>query len=266
LIVLEARRLTVTYGSRRVVDDVSARFEPGGITAIVGPNGAGKTTFLRALAGFIRPSNGDVLVDGRPILGYPDRERARIVASVPQSSVPPAGVRSFDLVLQGRHPHLGRFSAEGKADREIAERAMLRTGTAELAGQLATTLSGGEWQRLVIARALTQEARIMLLDEPTAHLDIRQQLEIMELLAGLGRSGLTIVIAIHDLQLAARYAGRILVLNHGALAGEGQPIEVLASGVIEEAFGVWTKVLQNPELELPIVVPLAPRTSHPAEV
>lgn len=256
--------LGIRIGERWLIRHVSVQVRPGEVVALVGANGSGKTTLLRTLAGFLKPQAGQVLLDGRPLPSYSSRERARRLAVVPQSVLVEAAMSSEDVVLLGRHPHLGRFQVEGKHDHAIARLAMQSTHTEPFADQTASTLSGGERQRVIIARALAQEPMLLLLDEPTASLDLRQQEEVMALVRRLADSGLAVIAAIHDLRLAARYADRLVVLAKGEIIADAPAEQALTPNVLAAAFGVRACVAIDPVTGLPdiVMLPASDVTPH----
>ena len=235
--------VTVELGGRAVVDRVSASVERGEWVALIGPNGAGKTTLLRAIAGLLR-HDGRVSLLGRDAATLDRRERARLLAVVPQTPETPPWLTVAEYVLMGRTPHLGPLARESAADRDAAWHALERLQLEELAERPLGTLSGGERQRAVVARALAQEASIVLLDEPTAALDIGHQQQALELLDDLrGPDGLTLVAAMHDLTLAAQYADRVLMLSDGGIVADGPPVEVLTEAMLAEHFGAAVRVV-----------------------
>ena len=235
--------VTVELGGRTVVHDVSASVDRGEWVALIGPNGAGKTTLLRAIAGLLR-HDGRVSLLGRDAAALDRRERARLLAVVPQTPETPPWLTVAEYVLMGRTPHLGPLAREGAADRDAAWHALERLELEELAERPLGTLSGGERQRAVVARALAQEASIVLLDEPTAALDIGHQQQALELLDALrDRQGLTLVAAMHDLTLAAQYADRVLLLSRGRIVADGTPGEVLTEDALSEHYGATVRVV-----------------------
>ena len=235
--------VTVELGGRVVVDDVSASVDRGEWVALIGPNGAGKTTLLRAIAGLLR-HDGRVSLHGRDAAALDRRERARLLAVVPQTPETPPWLTVAEYVLMGRTPHLGPLARESAADRDAAWHALERLQLEELAERPLGTLSGGERQRAVVARALAQEASIVLLDEPTAALDIGHQQQALELLDALrDRQGLTLVAAMHDLTLAAQYADRVLLLSRGRIVADGTPGEVLTEDALSEHYGATVRVI-----------------------
>jgi iron complex transport system ATP-binding protein len=235
--------VTVTLGGRPVVCDVTATVAVGEWVALIGPNGAGKTTLLRAVAGLVR-HDGAVSLLGTPAVELGRRERARRLAIVPQEPETPPWLTVAEYVLLGRTPHLGSLAKEGAADREAAARALSRLDLLSFEDRTLGTLSGGERQRVVVARALAQEASIVLLDEPTAALDIGHQQQALELLDTLRASeGLTLVAAMHDLTLAAQYADRVLLLGEGRVVADGPPADVLTEEGLAEHYGASVRVV-----------------------
>ena len=241
--MIELRTLTVMLGGRPVVDRVDANVADGEWLALIGPNGAGKTTLLRAISRLV-PFDGEIELGGRSLRDLSRGELARLVAVVPQDPSTPPWMTVAEYVLLGRTPHLGPLAKEGAHDRDAAARALGRLDLLPFAGRRLGTLSGGEKQRVVVARALAQEAPIVLLDEPTAALDIGHQQQALELLDGLrAESGLTLVAAMHDLTLAAQYADRMLLLDTGRVVADGTPPEVLTEAAIAEHYGAAIDVV-----------------------
>ena len=241
--MIELRSVTVELGGRPVVDRVDSAVADGEWLALIGPNGAGKTTLRRAIARLL-PFDGEILLDGRVSTDLPRGELARLVAVVPQEPSTPPWMSVAEYVLLGRTPHLGPLAKEGARDREAAARALARLDLLAFTERRLGTLSGGEKQRVVVARALAQESPIVLLDEPTAALDIGHQQQALELLDGLREeSGLTLVAAMHDLTLAAQYADRMLLLDAGRVVADGSPAEVLTEALIAAHYGAAIDVV-----------------------
>lgn len=231
--------------------------EHGELLGVIGPNGSGKTTLVRALTKILEPMDGRILLEGKDIREMDLPELARRVAVVSQNTEVGSWMRTEEFVLLGRVPHRRRFQLlETKHDEEVAERAMALTGTSELRGRLLKELSGGERQLISIAKALCQEPKLLLLDEPTAHLDIAHQLRVLDLLRKLNREGLTVLAVFHDLNLAGEYCDRILLLKDGRRGKIGPPEEVLNSDVIGDAYGVRVVVGRNPASSKPCVFPV----------
>jgi iron complex transport system ATP-binding protein len=241
--VIALRKVTVELGGRPVVDGVDTEIASGEWLALIGPNGAGKTTLLRAIARLV-PFAGDIVLDSRPLAELSRSALGRLVAVVPQEPSTPPWMTVAEFVLLGRTPHLGPLAKEGSRDREAAARSLARLDLLPFAQRRLGTLSGGEKQRVVVARALAQEAPIVLLDEPTAALDIGHQQQALELLDGLREeSGLTLVAAMHDLTLASQYADRMLLLDGGRVAADGIPRDVLNEEAIARHYGASTRVV-----------------------
>ena len=240
---ISLERVTVTLGGRQVVREVTAEIETGDWVALIGPNGAGKTSLLRAVAGLLA-CGGSVSLEGVPLAELGRRERAQRLALVPQEPRTPPWLTVAEYVLMGRTPYLRPLASEGEADRDAAARALTRLDLDELAERALGTLSGGERQRVVVARALAQEASIVLLDEPTASLDIGHQQQALDLLDALrATEGLTLVAAMHDLTLAAQYADRVLLLDQGRVVADGAPADVLTEEALAEHYGARVRVV-----------------------
>jgi iron complex transport system ATP-binding protein len=258
--LLEAEGVTVVYGSgaaaRTALRRCNARIAAGEVLGLVGPNGSGKTTLIRAVTGAVPLREGSVRVAGRDVSALRQHELARLVAVVPQEPVLPGGFAALDCVLMGRTPHLRLLQAEGASDLEAARRAMLATGSWPLAERRVDELSGGERQRVVVARALAQETPLLLLDEPTAHLDIGHQAGVLGLMRTLCREqGKAVLAVVHDLTLAAQYCDRMVMLSQGAVVAAGDPAEVLTPALLEDVYGVPVDVFPHPSTGRPVVAP-----------
>ena len=241
MIALDA--LSVELGRTHVLDSVDAEIAAGEWVALIGPNGAGKSTLLRALAGLV-PYRGSISLAGEEVVQLGRRQVARVLAFVPQAPLLPPAMLVREYVLLGRTPHLGVFGYESRGDLDAAWRALERLDVVEFADRQLGTLSGGEAQRAVLARALAQEAPLLLLDEPTASLDLGRQQQVLELVAGLREQGeLTVLCAMHDLTLAGQYAERLLLLSRGRLVAEGAPGEIVTEELIAAHYGVEVRVL-----------------------
>jgi iron complex transport system ATP-binding protein len=242
---LSCRRLHVARDAVPVLHGIDLQVPTGSWISLVGPNGSGKTTLLYALAGLI-PSLGEVEVDGLAPRRAGRRRVARSVALMPQRPVVPEGVTARELIRLGRTPHIPRFGTESAHDHEVVERVIERLGLHELAPRIATTLSGGELQRVVLARALAQEPRVLLLDEPTSALDIGHQQQVLELVDSMRReSGLTVVAAMHDLTSAAHYGMRLVLLDAGRVVADGSPEDVLTAERVAEVYDARVEVLDR---------------------
>jgi iron complex transport system ATP-binding protein len=258
--MLRAADLSFSYdgGARPILDRVSLEVERGTIVGLLGPNGSGKTTLLRIVSGMLTPQSGTVLLDGEPVSALTRRRLARRLAVVPQETYSTFDFTVLDIVLMGRYPHLGAFELEGAADLAIARDALATTGTDMLERRAFATLSGGEKQRVVIASALAQEADLLLLDEPTASLDLGYQFEVATLLQRLNHErGTTMVVSTHDLNLAAALCSRVVLLKEGRVLTEG-PIEaVFTPANIRSAYGVEADVRFHERACHLTVVPIA---------
>lgn len=244
--LLSASGLSVALGGRPVLRDVGLAVASGEWLAVVGPNGAGKSTLLRAIAGLL-PYGGSLALRGREVRDWNGRERAREVALVRQQTDLPFAFSVREVVAMGRAPHLGWLSPLSDDDRQRVEAAIRSLHLDALAERSVTALSGGEQQRVLLAQALAQAAPLLLLDEPTAHLDVRHRLDLLDHVHSLTGEGRTVVSALHDLEWAARYADRLLVLDEGRVAAIGVPRDVLTSALLREVFGVEAEVIQEPE-------------------
>ena len=258
--VMAAEGISVRLGGNLILNSVSFEARPGEVAGLIGPNGAGKSTLLRVLAGLIRPDSGDVRIDDLPLRGLNAGQRARRVAFMPQHDATHP-FTALETVLMGRYAHLGRFELEGKRDREIALDAMALTDTAQFENRQLDRLSGGERQRVILARALAQQASVILLDEPSASLDLRHRLLIMETLrAEVAAREVAVVIALHDVSLAGRYCDRLTLLSEGRIAAEGRPTDVLTPQNLRLTFGVETEVRVDPATGCPQVWLIGPST------
>jgi iron complex transport system ATP-binding protein len=253
---LRAQELTLGYDADDIVHDLDVVIPDGRITVIVGANACGKSTLLRGLARLLRPRRGSALLDGRSVHEMRSVDVARVLGLLPQSPVAPDGITVADLVGRGRYPHQGWFRQWSAEDDAAVTAALEATGTADLAARPLAELSGGQRQRVWIAMALAQETDLLLLDEPTTYLDINHQVELLDLLTDLNRArGTTIVIVMHDLNLACRYADHVIVMKHGRIRGEGAPADVVDADVVSDVFGLRCEVVPDPVCGTPMIVP-----------
>jgi iron complex transport system ATP-binding protein len=255
---LELRELSVDLAGRRIVSEIDLHVGSGEFAALLGPNGSGKSTILKAIYRVNRPSAGRVLLDGNDLLALPARQAARRMAVVAQETAIEFALTVWEMVLLGRVPHKRRFERDGAEDHEIVAGALERVGAADLAGRSFHQLSGGEKQRVLIARAIAQGADHLILDEPTNHLDVRYQVEVLELVSSLG---VTVLAAIHDLALAALYADSVHLLAAGRLVAHGPPTSVITAEAIQAVYGADVAVVAHPDTGVP--QPLARRPSTP---
>lgn len=253
----EARGVSLAYDGRRIVDALDLSIPAGKITVIVGANASGKSTTLRGMARLLRPESGVVSLDGRDIHSMPAKEVARVVGILPQSPTAPEGITVADLVGRGRYPHQGWFRQWSAADDAAITDALGVTSCIELASRRMEELSGGQRQRVWIAMALAQDPDILLLDEPTTFLDVRHQLDVLDLLTHLNRTrNTTIVMVLHDLNLAARYGDELVVMAAGRIIGRGAPEDVITADLVMDAFGLESQIAPDPVCGTPMVVPV----------
>lgn len=269
MIKIEVQDISLGYSRKEVLKDVTFQVMPGEMVGLIGPNGCGKSTIIRALTRIISPYRGKILVDGEDIASIPRQELSCMLGVVPQMPLLPSAFTAFELVLMGRNPHLGLFQYEGHREMDIAWHAMEKTMTQHLARRRVGELSGGEIQCLLIARVLTQETKAILLDEPTANLDIGRQVEILNLIKNLClENNLAVLAALHDLNLASQYCDRLVLLNDGRIHALGTPSEVITPGNIKEVYGAEGCVYRHPANELPAVLvnPGDGRVSNPRKM
>jgi len=257
MVRLVIQGISFSYGSSDVLADVTFEANDGEIVGVIGPNGSGKTTLLRCVNRALSPRVGTVLIDGKDYAELTRREIAGNIGVVPQNSVVSFPFTVLDIVMMGRTPAMERFERESEKDLEIVRKAMEMTNVVALADRTMDQVSGGEKQRVVIARALAQRPKILLLDEPTLHLDVSHQLEILDLIRNLARSKrLTVIIVSHDLNLAARYCDKLILMNSGKIEASGKVTEVLTEENIESVFRVKAAVAYDKHLGAYTVTPL----------
>ncbi|RBY91171.1 ABC transporter ATP-binding protein [Blastococcus sp. TF02A-30] len=254
---LSAEDLTLGYGERTVIADLDLVVPPGRITAIVGANACGKSTLLRSMTRLLPPRAGRVLLDGAAVHRMPAKQLARTLGLLPQSPIAPEGITVADLVGRGRNPHQGIFTRWRTEDDVAVAAALQATQTTELADRPVDELSGGQRQRVWIAMALAQQTDLLLLDEPTTFLDVSHQVEVLDLLTDLNRSrGTTIVMVLHDLNLAARYADHLVAMSAGRVHATGTPEQVLTEDCVRAVFGLDSRVIADPTSGKPLMLPL----------
>ena len=255
---LAATDISYAVGMAQLLAAVSLEVRHGTLLGLIGPNGAGKSTLLKCISQLLSPTEGQVSLDGKDLQRQSPREIARHIALLPQSTTLNFAFTCLDVVLMGRNPHLGRFQAEGAQDRAIARQSLQDTGAEAFVTRLITEVSAGERQRVLLARAITQQPRLLLLDEPTAGLDVQHQLQVFMLIRRLVREGLTAIAVVHDLNLAARYCDRLVLLDQGAVHARGLVGDVLTAENLARVFKVQAVVEDDPNLGVPRVTVLAP--------
>ncbi len=254
--------VTVTVDATTILDQVDVAVQPGEWVGVIGPNGAGKTTLLKAVVGAVAPTTGTVMIGGSDATTLARPERALLVAMVPQRPTIPPAMTVFDYVLLGRTPHLGRLAVEGRRDLEVVRDCLVRFHLHGLARRSLGTLSGGELQRAVLARAVAQKAPVILLDEPTTSLDLGHQQEVLELVAEMRRhDGLTVLTTLHDLTAASQFCDRLVLLSGGRKVMEGPAAQVLTVSSIERFFGATVEVITGSDGR-PVVIPSRPRAAN----
>ncbi|MFI9505055.1 ABC transporter ATP-binding protein [Nocardia sp. NPDC052566] len=264
---LAARNLNLRYGDRAIIDELDLVLPGGAVTAIVGPNACGKSTLLRGLTRLLRPTGGTVTLDGADIHRMSARALALRLGLLPQQPITPEAITVEALVRLGRYPHQRLLRPWSADDQAAVDLALRRTGTDELRDKQVDQLSGGQRQRAWIALALAQDTDLLLLDEPTTFLDLRHQLDVLDLVADLHTdAGRTIVMVLHDLGQAARYADHLVVLHDGRLAAAGAPAAVLDADLVRTVFGVDCRVIPDPETGTPLVIPRSRAARHAARV
>ncbi len=255
---LSAHTLRAGYGRRVVVDDVTFSVGGGQMTALIGPNGSGKSTLLSAMARLLKPLGGSVRLDGRSVHDMPTKALARALGILPQSPLVPEGLTAYDLVSRGRYPHQGLLQQWSAADEAAVEAAMRLTHTLDFAQQPVDSLSGGQRQRCWIAMAMAQETRVILLDEPTTFLDLRYQVEVLDLLRHVTRThGRTVVVVLHDLNQALAFADTVVCLKEGRIRAVVEDGVGLDPALIHDVFGVEVLALRHPQTGRPVFVPVA---------
>ena len=253
---LTADGVTVGYGARTVIDGLDVSIPSGVVTTIIGPNGCGKSTLLRTLARLLKPTGGTVVLDGEDIAGLRTRDVAKKLGLLPQAPVAPEGLTVADLVARGRHPHQSWLRQWSSDDAGVVERALAMTGVSDLADRAVDTLSGGQRQRVWISMTLAQGTDLLLLDEPTTYLDLAHAVDVLDLVDDLRGSGCTVVMVLHDLNLATRYSDNLVVMREGSVLAQGHPRDVITAELLREAFGLRAMVIDDPVGDRPLIVPI----------
>jgi iron complex transport system ATP-binding protein len=254
--MLRIENLTVNYGKRHVLQHVTLVVESGEVVALVGPNGAGKSTLIRAASGVVPIEGGEIHINGSALSQLTTMERARIIAVVPQARSLPPAFTVYESVLLGRTPHLGWLGRTGPRDHERVQYALEHTQMLPLAERYVGELSGGEQQRVLLARALAQDTPVLLLDEPTTHLDLQHRESLIRLIRELAvKKNLAILMVLHDLNLAGLYADRVALLVDGQLQAVGSPNEVLTEANLSRVYQIPVRVIPHPEYGSPLILP-----------
>ena len=253
---LAARGVTVGYGGRAVIDELDVAIPPGVITTIIGPNGCGKSTLLKTLSRLLKPAAGSVVLDGEDIGRLRTRDVAKKLGLLPQAPGAPEGLSVADLVARGRHPHQSWLRQWSSDDADVVERALAMTGVSDLADRPVDALSGGQRQRVWISMTLAQGTDLLLLDEPTTYLDLAHALDVLDLVDDLHESGCTVVMVLHDLNLATRYSDNLVVMREGSILAQGHPRDVITAELLHEAFGLRARVIDDPVGDRPLIVPI----------
>ena len=254
---LHVKDVSVGYGERTVLDTLNVDIKRGAVTSIVGPNGCGKSTLLRAMSRLLNPTKGEIVLDGKSIHDIPTRKLATQLGLLPQTPIAPDGIVVADLVGRGRTPHQGILGRWSQQDYDIVAEALETTGISDLAERSIDELSGGQRQRVWIAMALAQRTETLLLDEPTTYLDVKHQLDVLDLLTELNRDrGTTIVMVLHDLNLAARYSDELVAVSGGKVFAHGNPREVITKENVKSVFGIDSVIITDPVSDQPAVMPI----------
>ena len=256
-LVFSVRNISFAYGSVGVLRDVNMDVESGQMVGIIGPNGAGKTTLLRLLAGYLVPGTGTIDLFGKDLRAYEKRKLAQLVATLPQTISTIFPYTAEEFILMGRYPHFDKRLGYGREEEAVVREVMECMGIDQLAGRIVSTLSEGERQKVYLAQCIAQNPKVLLLDEPVSHLDIRHQMQTLELLVALNEKGLTILMILHDLNLASEFCSRILLVSQGKVFADGAPAATLTYQHIEAAYGTVVVVRENPLSGKPLVLPVA---------
>lgn len=254
---VHVKDVSVGYGERTVLDTLNVDIKRGAVTSIVGPNGCGKSTLLRTMSRLLNPTKGEIVLDGKSIHDIPIRKLATQLGLLPQTPIAPDGIVVADLVGRGRTPHQGILGRWSQQDYDIVAEALETTGISDLAERSIDELSGGQRQRVWIAMALAQRTDTLLLDEPTTYLDVKHQLDVLDLLTELNRDrGTTIVMVLHDLNLAARYSDELVAVSGGKVFAHGHPREVITKENVKSVFGIDSVIITDPVSDQPAVMPI----------
>ena len=253
---LGAEGVTVGYADRVVLDNLDVAIPAGVITTVICPNGCGKSTLLRTLSRLLKPRQGKVLLDGGDIARLKTKDVAKRMGLLPQTPIAPEGLTVADLVARGRHPHQSWVRQWSSDDADVVAKALHMTGVADLAHRPVDSLSGGQRQRVWISMTLAQGTDLLLLDEPTTYLDLAHAIDVIDLVDDLHEGGCTIVMVLHDLNLAVRYSDNLIVMKSGSIVAQGHPSDVITSDLLLDTFGLQAKVIDDPVSERPLIVPI----------
>lgn len=259
---LTTRKLTLAYDGTCIVSDLNLAIPSGKITVLVGANGCGKSTLLRGLARLLKPRTGTVYLDSKSIFGLSTKEVAKQLGILPQSSVAPEGLTVRELVAQGRYPHQGWLQQWSQEDERLTQQALITTDLVNLATRPLDTLSGGQRQRAWIAMVLAQNTEILLLDEPTTFLDLAHQVEVLDLLYDLNHQGRTIVMVLHDLNQACRYADYLVAIASGRIYAQGTPAQIMTEEMIQQVFMLSCRIITDPVVGTPMCIPIGRKKSQ----
>jgi len=253
--MIDIKNLTFSYGDRNVLNDISFRVENGEILGILGPNGSGKTTLINVINGYLKKDGGEILIKNKKIEKYSRKELARIMGVVPQDMIPAFDFTVYDIVSMGRYPHLGIIDPISDRDEMLIFEALKKTGLYELKDKSIREISGGERQRVFIARAIAQDPEIILLDEPTSNLDIRFQIEILEIIEKMREEGKTVLMSMHDVNLAIRYCTKLALISEGRIYAIGEPDDVISEESIEKVYGISGRIIRNGGNRIAYILP-----------
>lgn len=254
---INIKNLRWSFGEVDILKDITVKMERAKFTCIIGPNGSGKSTFLKNLLKILEPEKNKIFILNKDISSYRYKDLAKKIASVPQSTVVDFNFSVMDIVLMGRSPHLKRFQMEGKIDLKIVEKSMKMTDTWHLKDRNINTLSGGERQRAIIARALAQQSEILVLDEPISNLDIQHQINLLNILKELSiKEDITVVVVLHDLNLAIEYSDYLILMNEGKIVDKGRPEEVITHDNVKEVYDIDIHIMKNPITKRPLIIPI----------
>lgn len=253
--VVKVKNLCCSFGEKEILHNINIDFSKGGFYSIIGSNGSGKTTLLKNIASSLAPNKNTVFIEGMDVLNFKNKALAKKLSVVPQNTSLDFDFSVLDIVLMGRNPYISRFQDESKEDYNIAKEAMKMTSTWELKDKCINQLSGGEQQRVIIARALAQDTDIILLDEPISHLDIYHQVEILDTIKSINKK-VTVIAVLHDLNLAAQYSDYLVLINKGSIVALGTPEEVLTEENIKKVYNINICIINNPVTGKPHIIPI----------